>query len=169
MGTQQNLSELDSMKGGAFRSYRYATINRSWAGWQATLAGVRALPERGGTNKSGLSNRSLPMQRFFFVLSIVKSSSVSSISFLRFSSSFYVHSSILCSLFKFSRSLLNSICSQYNPFAPSSSLFSPVSISLSLSLSLSAENNFSRSRRFCRMFCPLGSVNKTRSLVNRFS
>ena len=132
MGTQQNLSELDSMKGGAFRSYRYATINRSWAGWQATLAGVRALPERGGTNKSGLSNRSLPMQRFFFVLSIV----------LRI---FYFFSSFL---FKFLRSLFNSMFAlqvftftpQFYLFAIQSvrsffkSIFSRLDLSLSLSL-----------------------------------
>ena len=71
------------------------------------------------------------------------------------SSSFHVHSSIL-SVRNTIRSLLLQVY-----FLPSRSL--------SLSLSLSAENNFSRSRRFCRMFCPLGSVNKTRSLVNRFS
>ena len=149
MGTQQSLSELDSMKrgGGAFRSYRYATINRSWAGWQATLAWVRALPERGGTNKSGLSRRSLPMQRFFFCSKYRQI-------LLRI---FYLFSSFL---FKFLRSLFNSMFAlqvftftpQFYPFAPSSSLFSPVSISLS-------RYTFSREqRRFCRAAMTLPPV-----------
>ena len=83
-----------------------------------------------------------PLMRSSLVLSIVKSSSVSSISlytFLRFSSSLYVHSSSLCSLFKSLRSLFKSICSLFK------SIFSCL-ISVSLSLTRPAENS-SRVRR----------------------